>query len=153
MPSRKLKEFLDDNDVKYISILHSLAFTAVDIAKSAHIPSREMAKTVIVNIDGDLAMVVVPANYKANLDILKQALGSDNVTLATEQQFTKRFPDCEVGAMPPFGNLYGMEVYVAESLTEDEKINFNAGSHSEVMQMDYHDYEQLVKPKFVILSN
>lgn len=153
MPSQMLKNFLDENDIKYVSIMHSLAFTAVDIAKSAHIPSKEMAKTVIVKINGELAMVVVPAAYKANLDLLKQALGSDNVELAGEPEFTKRFPDCEVGAMPPFGNLYDMEVYVAESLTEDEKISFNGGSHSEVIQMDYRDFENLVKPKFVILSN
>ena len=153
MPSTKLKQFLDDNDIKYVSIMHSLAFTAVDIAKSAHIPSKEMAKTVILKVDGKLAMAVVPANYKVKLDLLQQALGSDSVELATEQEFTKRFPDCEVGAMPPFGNLYDMEVYVAESLTEDQKISFNGGSHLEILQMDYRDYENLVQPKFIILSN
>ena len=153
MPSKSLKAFLDENDIKYVTINHSLAFTAVEIAKSAHIPSKEMAKTVIIKVDNELAMAVVPANYKVKLDILKAALGTDNVELATEPEFTAVFRDCEVGAMPPFGNLYGMEVYVAESLTEDEKINFNAGSHSEVMQMDYKDFENLVKPKFVLLAN
>lgn len=153
MPSKMLKEFLDENDIKYVSIMHSLAFKAVDIAKSAHIPSKELAKTVIVKIDGEQAMVVVPAAYKVNLELLQEALGSNSVEVASEVEFTKRFPDCEVGAMPPFGNLYDMEVYVAESLTEDEKIAFNGGSHSEVIQMDYRDFENLVKPKFVILSN
>ena len=153
MPSKMLKEFLDENDIKYVSIMHSLAFTAVDIAKSAHIPSKEMAKTVIVKIEGELAMVVVPAAYRVNLELLKEALGSDSVELASEPEFTKRFPDCEVGAMPPFGILYDMEVFVAESLTEDEKIAFNGGSHSEVIQMDYRDFENLVKPKFIILAN
>lgn len=133
--------------------MHSLAFTAVDIAKSAHIPSKEMAKTVILRIDNELAMAVVPANYKVKLNIIREALNSENIELATEVEFTSRFPDCEVGAMPPFGNLYDMEVYVAESLSEDEKITFNAGSHSEVIQMDYKDYEKLVQPKFIILSN
>ena len=153
MPSKLLKNFLDNNDIKYISIMHSLAFTAVDIAKSAHIPSKEMAKTVILRIDNELAMAVVPANYKVKLNIIREALNSENIELATEVEFTSRFPDCEVGAMPPFGNLYDMEVYVAESLSEDEKITFNAGSHSEVIQMDYKDYEKLVQPKFIILSN
>ena len=153
MPSKLLKDFLDNNDIKYISIMHSLAFTAVDIAKSAHIPSKEMAKTVILRIDNELAMAVVPANYKVKLNIIREALNSENIELATEVEFTSRFPDCEVGAMPPFGNLYDMEVYVAESLSEDEKITFNAGSHSEVIQMDYKDYEKLVQPKFIILSN
>lgn len=153
MPSQLLKEFLDNNDIKYVSIMHSLAFTAIDIAKSVHIPTREMAKTVIIKIDGELAMAVVPATYKVKLDNLQQALGSDNVELAHEQEFNKRFVDCEVGAMPPFGNLYDMDVYVAESLTEDRKIAFNAGSHSEVIQMDYRDYESLVKPRLILLAN
>ena len=153
MPSKMLKDFLDNNEIKYVSIMHSLAFTAVDIAKLAHIPSREMAKTVIIKIDDDLAMAVVPANYKVKLNLLQQALDSDNIELANELEFIKRFPDCEVGAMPPFGNLYDMDVYVTESLTEDERITFNAGSHSEVIQMNYKDYENLVKPRFIMLSN
>ena len=133
--------------------MHSLAFTAVDIAKSAHIPSRQMAKTVIIKTGDELAMAVVPANYKVKLSLLQQALDSTHIELANEQEFNKRFADCEVGAMPPFGNLYDMDVYVAESLTEDNKIAFNAGSHSEVIQMDYKDYETLVKPRFIMLSN
>ncbi|MDH5765974.1 MAG: YbaK/EbsC family protein [Gammaproteobacteria bacterium] len=153
MPSKILKDFLDDNEIKYVSIMHSLAFTAVEIAKSAHIPSKEMAKTVIIKHDSELAMAVVPANYKLKLNLLQQALDNNKVELATEQEFTSRFPDCEVGAMPPFGNLYNMDVYVAESLTEDARISFNAGSHSEVIQMDYKDYERMVKPRFIMLSN
>lgn len=153
MPSMLLKEFLDENDIKYVSIMHSMAFTAVDIAKSAHIPSRELAKTVIINIDNEMAMAVVPANYKVNLDILRQTLDTSNIELAQEPSFTPRFNDCEVGAMPPFGCLYDMDVYVAESLSEDDKIAFNAGSHLEVIQMDYKDYENLVKPRFIFLDN
>jgi len=153
MPSKMLKDFLNNNEIKYISIMHSLAFTAVDIAKSVHIPSRQMAKTVIIKTDNELAMVVVPANYKVKLNLLQQALDSDKIELANELEFIKRFPDCEVGAMPPFGNLYDMDVYVTESLTEDSKIAFNAGSHSEVIQMSYKDYESLVKPKFIMLAN
>lgn len=133
--------------------MHSMAFTAVDIAKSAHIPSRELAKTVIIEVDDEMAMAVIPANYKVKLNILKEALGTDNIRLADEAEFTPRFQDCEVGAMPPFGCLYDMDVYVAESLTEDEKIAFNAGSHLEIVQMDYKDYENLVKPRFVFLDN
>jgi Ala-tRNA(Pro) deacylase len=153
MPSKMLKEFLDNNDIKYVSIMHSLAFTSTDIAKSAHVPSKEMAKTVIVKIDNKLAMAVVPANIKVNLPLLKQALNSEQLELATEQEFTKHFSDCEVGAMPPFGNLYNMDVYVAEDLTTDKQITFNAGSHLEVIQMDYSDYEALVKPQFIMLKS
>lgn len=153
MPSSLLKTFLDENDIKYISIMHSMAFTATDIAKSAHIPSRELAKTVIIHIDDELAMAVIPANYQLNLEILKETLDTQNIRLAQETEFTHRFNDCEVGAMPPFGCLYDMNVYVAESLSEDDKIAFNAGSHLEVIQMDYKNYENLVKPRFIFLDN
>lgn len=153
MPSKLLKEFLDENDIKYVSIMHSMAFTATDIARSVHIPSRELAKTVIIKVDEELAMAVIPANYKLNIDILKETLDTHNIKLAQESEFTPRFNDCEVGAMPPFGCLYDMNVYVAESLSEDEKIAFNAGSHLEVIQLDYKDYENLVKPRFIFLDN
>lgn len=152
MASKKLKEFLDNHNVKYVSITHSLAFTGLDIAKSAHIPTKTLAKTVIVKINGEPAMVVSPAAYKVDLPNLSQALQGASIELATEQEFFSWFPDCEVGAMPPFGNLYGMNVYVTERLTENEDIAFNAGSHSEVIQMPYNDYEILVKPTLVVLD-
>jgi len=152
MPSQILKEYLDNNDIKYVSIMHSLAFTSVEVAKHSHIPSREMAKTVIIKVNDELAMAVVPANIKVDLELLKDALDSDNIKLASEAEFTKRFPDCEVGAMPPFGNLYNMDVYVDEDLTEDSQIAFNAGSHLEVIKMDYKDFETLVKPQFIMLA-
>ena len=133
--------------------MHSLAFTSVEIAKNAHIPSKEMAKTVIINVDNNLAMAVVPANMKADIDLLKNALNSDNIKLATESEFTHHFPDCEVGAMPPFGNLYDMNVYVDENLTEDNEIAFNAGSHLEVIKMNYKDFENLVQPQFIMLAS
>jgi len=153
MPSQLLKTFLDENDIKYISIMHSMAFTAVEVAKSSHIPSRELAKTVIINVDNELAMAVVPANYKVNLDILRQTLDTPDIKLAAEVEFTPRFKDCEVGAMPPFGCLYDMDVYIAESLSEDDSIAFNAGSHLETIKMKYKDYENLVKPRFIFLDN
>jgi len=153
MPSTLLKKMLDENNIKYVSITHSIAFKAVDIAKSVNIHSRELAKTVILDVDGKLAMAVVPANYKVNLDILRQTLNTDNIKIADEPTFTPHFNDCEAGAMPPFGGLYDMDVYVAESLSEDENIAFNAGSHLEVIQMAYKDYEALAKPKFIFLDN
>jgi Ala-tRNA(Pro) deacylase len=153
MPSQLLKTFLDENDIKYVSIMHSMAFTAVEVAKSAHVRSRELAKTVIIKVDNELAMAVVPANYKVDLEILKQTLDTPQIELAEETEFTPRFKDCEVGAMPPFGCLYDMDVYIAESLSEDDKITFNAGSHLEAIQMNYKDYENLVKPRFIFLDN
>lgn len=152
MPSEKLKAFLDSHSVKYISIAHSLAFTGLEIAKSAHIPTKILAKTVILKIDGEPTMMVLPAAYQIDMENLSQALRGSVVELATEQEFFTLFPDCEVGAMPPFGNLYGMKVYVAERLTENEDIVFNAGSHSEVIQMAYNDYEELVQPTMIVLD-
>src|SRR6516164_7568518 len=132
MPVRKLKEFLDKENVKYISIVHSTAYTAQEVAASAHVTGRELAKTVIVELDGKMAMAVLPANRKIVLQDLRAVTGSDEVKFASEEEFKQKFPDCETGAMPPFGNLYGMEVYMAESLTENNEIAFNGGSHTEV---------------------
>src|SRR5215831_1560490 len=111
MPLQKLKEFLDSRNVSYEVISHSVAYTANEIAALAHIPGKELAKTVIVKIDGTLAMAVVSASQHVNLAYLKAATFTKNVELATEDEFKERFPDCEVGAMPPFGNLYGMPVF------------------------------------------
>lgn len=147
MPVKKLKLFLDENRVKYVCITHSKAYTAPEVAASAHIPGRAMAKVVIVELDGEIAMAVLPSNRKVVLQDLREITGSDQVRFASEEKFQSRFPDCEIGAMPPFGNLYGMEVFVAESLVSNSDIAFNAGSHEEVIKLAYRDFERLVKPK------
>ena len=147
MPIVKLKEFLDAQQIKYVQITHSRAYTAQEIAASAHIPGKELAKTVMVKIDGQMAMAVLPASYRIELDVLKRVAEAETLKLATENEFKDMFPSCEVGAMPPFGNLYGMNVYVAEPLSEDEEITFNAGSHTELVRMRYEDFERLVQPK------
>jgi Ala-tRNA(Pro) deacylase len=149
MPSQKIKKFLDDQKIKYVSIAHSPAFTAQEVAESAHVPGRIMAKTVIVDLDGEMAMAVLPANRKIALQDLRDITGSDRVKLATEDAFQKRFPDCETGAMPPFGNLYGMQVYAAEALSQNAEIAFNAGTHVEIIKMAYKDFGRLVSPKMV----
>jgi Ala-tRNA(Pro) deacylase len=149
MPVKKLKEFLDRERIKYVSISHSAAYTAQEVAASAHITGKELAKTVIVKLDKQMAMAVLPANRKIVLQDLREATGSDQVKFASEEEFKERFPDCETGAMPPFGNLYEMEVYAAASLAENEEIAFNAGSHTEVIKLAYKDFERLVKPKIV----
>jgi len=152
MPSKKLKSFLDENKIKYVSIKHSSAYTAQEIAAIAHIPGKDLAKTVIIKIDGKMAMAVLPASYKVSFDNLKDTLGVKEVRLAYEQEFIDKFPDCEVGAMPPFGNIYGMDVFVAESLAEDEEIAFNACNHTELIKMNFSDFERLVKPKRIKFS-
>ncbi len=146
MAVKKLKEFLDENNVRYITVSHSPAYTAQEIAAKTHLPGKEIAKTVLVKVDGKLAMAVLPGSFKINFENLKKVLGSDNVRLADEHEFIDKFPDCEVGAMPPFGNLYGIDVFVANSLAEDEEIAFNACSHSQLIKMSYSDYEKLVNP-------
>jgi Ala-tRNA(Pro) deacylase len=152
MPTEKLKKFLDNHDVKYVSISHSPAYDAQRIAALAHIPGKELAKTVIVRIDDKFAMAVLPASCRVHLGHLKVAVSASHVELATETEVENLFPDCERGAMPPFGNLYDMDVYVAEQLTEDEEIAFCAGSHTEVVRMSYKDFEKLVTPKITALT-
>ena len=152
MPVKKLRDFLDSHSIKYVTISHSQAYTAQEIASSAHIPGKELAKTVMIKIDGKIAMAVLPASYKVDFDLLKKTIGASKVELASEKEFQDIFPECDVGAMPPFGNLYGMEVFAAESLSEDEEITFNAGSHTELIRLAYKDFERLVKPKVLKFS-
>jgi Ala-tRNA(Pro) deacylase len=147
VPVQMLKEYLDYHLVKYVVIQHSPGFTMQEIASATHIPGKELAKTVIVKIDGALAMAVVPASQRVDLELLRESLGARRVTLAGEREFRDRFPDCEPGAMPPFGNLYEMDVYVADTLTEDEEIAFNAGSHTQLVRMAYRDFARLVQPQ------
>lgn len=152
MPATLLRQFLDHNKIKYVSIVHSTAYTAQEIAQSAHLAGKEVAKTVIVKVDGQLAMAVLPANRKVVLQDLREELNADQVHFATEEEFKSRFPDCETGAMPPFGNLYGMEVYISPNLAEDTEIAFNACTHSDLIQMAFADFERLVKPKMLRFS-
>jgi Ala-tRNA(Pro) deacylase len=149
MPVKKLHEFLDQHQVKYVTISHSPAYTAQEVAASAHIPGKEVAKTVMVKLDGRLAMAVLPASSRVNFERLKNAAGVSQAELASEREFRDLFPECDVGAMPPFGNLYGLEVFVAESLTEDEEITFNAGTHTELMRLAYKDFGRLVQPRII----
>ena len=152
MPIQKLKNYLDNNKIKYVIISHSPEYTALEVAASAHIPGQELAKTVIVKIDERMTMIVLPSRYKIDFNLLNKLTGAKDVKLATEEEFSDKFPDCEVGAMPPFGNLYNMEVYVAETLTKDNEIAFAAGSHSELVKMAYKDFANLVKPSILKIS-
>ena len=149
MPAQKVKEFLTSHGIKYVTIKHSAAYTAQEIAASAHVPGKELAKTVMVRIDGKMAMAVLPASERVDFDRLKEAAGAGKVELAGEQDFKDMFPECEIGAMPPFGNLYEMQVFVAASLAEDEEIAFNAGSHTELIRLAFEDFRRLVEPKVV----
>ncbi len=147
MIARKLKEFLDQHQIKYTVITHSPAFTAQEVAASVHLPGRDLAKTVIIKVGDRFAMAVLPAHRKVVLRDLVELTGQEEVRFATEEEFASLFPDCEVGAMPPFGNLYGLEVYAAPALAASEHLAFNAGSHTEVIRMAWADYARLVQPR------
>lgn len=146
MPIERLKKFLDENGVKFVTTSHSQAFTAQEVAAAAHVPGKELAKTVMVKLDGDLAMVVLPATKRVDVERLKGVTGARDVGLAAEDEFSGLFPNCEPGAMPPFGNLWDLTVFVDEHLREDEQIAFNAGTHTELMKLSYSDFERLVSP-------
>ncbi len=153
MPLNQLRAFLDQHHIRYVVISHSKAYTAQGIAAVAHISGKELAKTVILKLDGSLGMAVLPASYQVDLEAIKKAAGVRVAELASEHEFKQHFPDCETGAMPPFGNLYGIPVYVDETLTEDEEIAFNAGSHYELIRLSYKDFERLVKPLVLNFSS
>jgi len=146
MPVHTLKKFLDEHHIKYVVISHSPAYTAQEIAASAHVRGKELAKTVMLKVDGHLAMAVLPASRHIDFELLREAVGARTVGLASEREFKGLFPECEVGAMPPFGNLYGLKTYVADALAEDDTIAFNAGTHTELIRMPYGDFARLVNP-------
>lgn len=147
MPLNKLKEYLDSNQIRYVTIKHSLAFTAQEIAASAHIKGKSIAKTVILKVDGKLTMFVLPGSFKVDIEKVKEVLNTENVRLADEMEFKDKFYECEIGAFPPFGNLYDIDIYCENALLNDENIAFNACTHTELFQMKLQDFLNLVKPK------
>jgi Ala-tRNA(Pro) deacylase len=146
MPNLILREYLESQGVKYTVIRHEPVYTAQETAASAHIPGNQLAKTVMVKLDGKMSMAVLPASDRVNFDRFRQATGSKHVELASEREFKDLFPDCELGAMPPFGDLYGMQVYAAQSLADEIEIAFCAGSHSELIRIAFDDFRKLSNP-------
>jgi len=152
MPLDTLRSFLDSHAVKYVTVKHSPAYTAQELAALSHVPGKDWAKTVMVKLDGKMAMAVVPASDRVVFGLLKEASGAREAELATEREFTELCPGCEVGAMPPFGNLFGMAVYVDEALAADAEIAFNAGTHTEMMRLPFSEFARLVKPRVARLT-
>lgn len=152
MPIAKLKAFLDENNIRYVTIKHSSAYTSQEIASSAHVSGKEFAKTVMIKIDDEMAMAVLPASFQVDFKLLNEIFKNQKVSLATESEFKNLFPDCEVGAMPPFGHLYDLDVFVAEILRKNKEIVFNAGSHKELIRMSYKDFERLEQPAILKFS-
>lgn len=142
-----LKQHLDAAGVAYEVLSHPQAFTAQEVAEAQHVKGREVAKVVMLRSGGDFFMAVLPAPYRVDLDLARGVVGRPDLQLATEAEFAGLFPDCEPGAMPPFGNLYGVPVLVDDSLTRDEHIVFNAGTHTQTVRMRYADFARLVQPR------
>jgi Ala-tRNA(Pro) deacylase len=149
--TERLRSFLESHHAEYTLSVHPKAFTAREVAHAEHLPPREVAKTVVVFGDAEYHLVVIPANKLVDFQELRPALGLSQVRLATEDELRTLFPDCELGAMPPFGGLYGLTVYVDSSLAGEPEIAFNAGTHREVIHMRTAEFRRVVKPGIVSL--
>ena len=142
----RLEDYLRENGAPFEVQHHPRAITAQEVAATEHVPGQMLAKVVMVLADGEMRMLTLPAPYQVDLEKMGMLLGADEARLAEEEEFEGAFPDCEVGTMPPFGNLYDLPVYVEEALAEDETIFFRAGTHTDTMSVRYADFEQLVEP-------
>lgn len=144
---KRLQSYLDANKIPYEVVHHPKAYTAHDVAHTLDVPGKLVAKVVMVKADSYFVMSVLPSTWRVDLKRLRDVLETREVRLATEAEIANLFPDCQVGAMPPFGNLYGVEVYVDQLLTEDESIVFEAGTHVGAIKLRYKDFAALVRPK------
>jgi Ala-tRNA(Pro) deacylase len=145
----RLKRYLDEQGAAYETAVHSERYTAQEVAAASHVSGMAMAKVVMIKTSGGFAMMVLPAACRLSLEEVRHLVGDPGATLATEAQFRGLFPDCEPGAMPPFGNLYELPVYVDEDLAGNPQITFQAGNHHEVVTMRYADFARLVRPRVV----
>lgn len=153
MPATRIKKYLDDNNVKYSSILHPETMTAMENSFASCVHPQNIAKVVIIKAPEKLFMVVLGANHHIDLQLLSKSLNKSPLAIAKESEFQEIFPDCEVGAMPPFGNIYGLEVLMSDDLLNDENIVFNAGNHHELVEISIKDYQDLIQPKIIKTVN
>ena len=145
----RLEGYFQENGVKYQLTSHPEVYTAQEVAAVEHVPGIFVAKVVMASVDGTIMALVLPAPHRVDIPRLKAALGAKEARLAREEEFGHLFPDCEVGAMPPFTNLYGVPVVAERSLAGDPKIVFNAGTHRETMTIAFADFQRLVQPVVV----
>ena len=143
----RLKTYLEENGVDYQVLYHPRVYTAQEVAAAQHVSGKELAKVVMIKVDKELAMMVLPASRMLDMDKLKRVFQGRRTKLALEEEFQGLFPDCEIGAMPPFGNLYDLQVYIDTALADQPHIVFQAGSHVETISMAYSDFANLVQPK------
>jgi Ala-tRNA(Pro) deacylase len=149
---KKLKEIFDDAKVSYEVYNHPLAYTAQEVAQRQHFSGDQMAKVVILKVDDKLVMAIVTGRQQVHLPTVRSSLAVYEAKLATEDEFISKFPDCEIGAMPPFGNLFGVPVYVDPAVTKDESIYFNSGNHVQTVRIRYKDFKRLATPQVVRLT-
>jgi Ala-tRNA(Pro) deacylase len=147
--ANRIRDYLEEQKVPYTHCTHRLAYTAQEVAAAQHVPGRQMAKTIVLKADSQFVLLVLPAVMKVNIRILRDELPFKHVELATEKEFASLFPDCELGAMAPLGNLYHVPVYVDKSLTDDEEIVFNAGTHVDTIRIKFADFVRLVRPTVI----
>lgn len=147
--SRRLKEYLDENGVEYNVMTHKVAYTAQEVAAAQGVTGWQVAKTVVLDCDGEKLLIVLQAPTRVDFNRIKEILVCEETRLATESEMEKLFPGVELGAGSPFGNLYNLAVYVDKGLTEASEIVFNAGTHTETIRMKYDDFERLVKPRII----
>jgi len=148
----KLHVFLEENHAEYTHTVHSLAYTAREVASAEHLPAREVAKTVVIHGNNGYHMLVLPATKLVDFQEVRMALGFTHARMVPETELTRLFPDCELGAMPPVGNLYGMPVYLDSGMAAEEMITFNAGTHRDVVHMRTAEFRRLVRPTLVSLA-
>ena len=143
--SMRIKNHLDERKIPYVSLTHPQTYTAQGTASTMHIPGQEVAKTVVVKAGSQYCLAALPASRRLSLEKLGNILGSP-AQLATESEFSSLFPDCDLGAMPPLGEIYNLPVYVDESLAADREIVFNAGTHQDVIRMKFTDFARMAQP-------
>ena len=148
----EIAEFLEKNSINYQVFSHRPAFTAQQMAAEEHVPGMNVAKPVIVQADGKYYMCVLPACCKVDLETLRSQLGAGEIQLAGEKELAKLFPDCELGAEPPFGNVYGLTTIMDKTLTDDQYLVFQSGSHDRAIRINRDDYEKLVHPRVLQFS-
>jgi Ala-tRNA(Pro) deacylase len=148
----KLRVFFDENRAEYTHTVHSIAYTAREVALAEHLPAREVAKVVVVHGDSGYHMLILPANKLVDFQEVRIALGLSHARMVPETELNHLFPDCELGAMPPLGNLYGMAVYLDSAMAAEEMITFNAGTHRDVVHMRTAEFRRLARPTIVSLA-
>lgn len=152
MATRRIKEYLDGNGARYVILHHSPAYTASEVAAAVHVSGRTFAKVLVVMLDNQLALAVVPATRDVDFTLLRDAVGVRTARLADEAEFAGRFEGCQRGTVPPFGHLFGTETYVERSMGHEPEIAFNAGTHTDVMIMDFEEYCRLAHPRLATID-